>query len=89
VAYSNNGGSKRNRFTVAQFALSIGRNVCPQGRGVSLSSALRRTGFSRYRANGATYYYKDQDQIHGDTGLPAVASLSQASGSPYSGRLTS
>ena len=89
VALANNGGSQRNRFTVAQFAAAIGRNVCPQGRGVSLSSALRRAGFARYRTNGATYYYKDQDQIHGDTGLSAVSSLSNTSGSPYSGRLTS
>ena len=81
TAYQHNGGGPHNRFTCGEFAAAIGKDVNPQGRGITLSAALQRAGFSKMRSNGVTYYLRELG--HNETasvgnGLDAIDTLSRA-----------
>ena len=78
TAYTNNGGGAHNRFTCGEFAAAIGKDVNPQGRGITLSAALQRAGFVKMRSNGVTYYLKDETQAHIGNGLDSIDTLSRA-----------
>ena len=70
-----NGGGKRNGITVAQFARAVDPNLSVQSRSVSLSAALLRAGWRKWRSNGVTYYFKDTEQKHTDNGIKAIKAL--------------
>ncbi len=81
TAYEYNGGGAQNRFTCGEFAVAIGKDVNPQGRGLTLSAALQRAGFTKMRSNGVTYYLRelgDDETARAGNGLDAIATLSRA-----------
>ena len=78
TAYQHNKGGAHNRFTCGEFAAAIGRDVNPQGRGLTLSAALQRSGFTKMRSNGVTYYLKDEPPTGVGNGLDAIDTLSRA-----------
>jgi len=81
TAYQNNGGGAHNRFSCGEFASAIGKDVNPQGRGLTLSAALQRAGFTKMRSNGVTYYLRELAEDEAMTpgnGLDAIATLSRA-----------
>jgi hypothetical protein len=81
TAYTNNGGGAQNRFSCGEFASAIGKDVNPQGRGLTLSAALQRAGFTKMRSNGVTYYLRelaDGEAMTPGNGLDAIATLSRA-----------
>ena len=81
TAYTNNGGGAHNRFSCGEFASAIGKDVNPQGRGLTLSAALQRAGFTKMRSNGVTYYLRELAEDEAMTpgnGLDAIATLSRA-----------
>ena len=81
TAYANNGGGAHNRFSCGEFASAIGKDVNPQGRGLTLSAALQRAGFTKMRSNGVTYYLRelaDDEAMTPGNGLDAIATLSRA-----------
>lgn len=81
TAYQYNGGGAHNRFTCGEFAAAIGKDVNPQGRGLTLSAALQRAGFTKWRSNGVTYYIRPlgEDETPGTgNGLDSIATLSRA-----------
>ena len=76
--YEKNGGTKSNRFTVAEFAEAIDPNLSTQRFGLSLSSSLHAAGFSRYRSGGVTYYWRDTPHTESETGLLSIKHLTRS-----------